>query len=239
MRETQPAVYPGLRLLAALLAGATLLHHGAAAAQDCPAARSAKQGFVLERNTNRMEVVFSEDRIVRTISRSSDGQTWLETTQFEGLFDLERLERGRRTVYRPKTDLARLFPLKVGGEMKADFDVEGAERQKTQSVTLTVKRSDTLYIGACKYEVFVIERRSTSRQYQQTDYYAPALRVVIGKEFNNRGTLNKYDRIRGPGRRSMRPFPIARNEARARPTPGLALACVARASMGLDPGYEA
>jgi hypothetical protein len=53
-------------------------------AQDCPTARSAPNGFVIERDQrSKTEVFVASDGIARTILRH-DGQTRLETTQFEG-----------------------------------------------------------------------------------------------------------------------------------------------------------
>src|SRR5436190_20571692 len=100
---------PRLMVLA-VASAAILIDARMAAAQDCPTAESATRGFVVERQErSKTEVLFAEPPIVRTIMRY-DGRTLLETTQFQGLFELDRLDRGRRAVFRPKTDLAALFP---------------------------------------------------------------------------------------------------------------------------------
>src|ERR1700732_4336761 len=75
----------------------------ATAAPDCPTASTARQGFIVERNCPPMEVIFAEDRLVRNILRSTTGETLLETTEFEGLFELDRIDHGRRTVSHPTT----------------------------------------------------------------------------------------------------------------------------------------
>jgi hypothetical protein len=68
------------------LVAAALLAPRIAAAQDCPTAKTAKHGFVVERNERQKSDVFHDDQgIVRTVMRY-DGTTMLETTQFEGLF---------------------------------------------------------------------------------------------------------------------------------------------------------
>ena len=182
---------------AAVLIGARI-----AAAQDCPTAESAARGFVVERQErSKTEVLFAEPPIVRTIMRY-DGKTLLETTQFQGLFELDRLDRGRRAVFRPKTDLAALFPLKVGNKATVEFEVEGSGRPATTVMQISVKGTDVLYIGACKYSVFKIDR-SESREgspsgFRGTDYYSPDLKLIIAKEYKDsdaRTTMIKYDRI--------------------------------------------
>src|SRR3954451_13881211 len=93
-----------------------------ALAQDCPSARDAKRGFVVERGDRQKSEIFHGDRgEVRSVMRYG-GTTLLETNSLEGLFQLERIDRGRRTVIKPRTDLARLFPIKPGQRLSADFD---------------------------------------------------------------------------------------------------------------------
>ena len=131
-----------------------------------------------------------------------NGAVFLETTQHEGLFQLDRLDNGRRTKYEPQTDLRALFPLKPGRKVDAKFNTESSGQQGTLSVELIVKASDALYIGACKYNVLKIER-SESRsseppRFVDTDYYSPVLKLVLAKEYreSNGGTHTiKYDRI--------------------------------------------
>jgi hypothetical protein len=173
-----------------------------AGAQDCPTATSAASGYVIEREGgSKTEVLFSDASTVRTIMRF-DGRVLLETSQFQGLFELERIDRGRRAVFKPKSDLAGLFPLKPGQTAKVEFDVEGTDRPSTAAVQISVKGVDTLTIGACKYNVLKIDR-SESRgggalQFRDTDYYAPDLKLVIAKEYrrdNQPSNMIKYDRI--------------------------------------------
>jgi hypothetical protein len=46
----------------------------------------------------------------------------LEVTLFQGLFELNRLDRGKRTTYRPKSDLAKTFPPAPGKKITAIFE---------------------------------------------------------------------------------------------------------------------
>jgi hypothetical protein len=174
----------------------------ATAAPDCPTASTARQGYFVERNSLPMEVVFAEDRVVRNILRSTTGQTLLETTAFEGLFELDRLDRGRRTVSHPTTKLDELFPLKVGKEITANFDIGDAPQTVKGKTVLRLKGKDALFIESCKYDVFVMDRSvgrgDSAPVFSSTDYYSPDLKLIVAKQFKNPdGTtlLNKFDKI--------------------------------------------
>jgi hypothetical protein len=173
-----------------------------AAAQDCPTAQSGKLGFVVERGEEQKSEVFHVgDGVIRTVMRYN-GTTVLETTQHEGLFQLDRLENGKRAKFEPQADLKKLFPLKPGRDVGAKFVTESAGRQGTASVDLAVKGTDVLYIGPCKYNVLKIERsesRSTDPpRFIDTEYYSPELKLILAREYreNNGGShIIKYDRI--------------------------------------------
>jgi hypothetical protein len=174
-----------------------------AGAQDCPTAQSGKAGFVLQRGDQQKTDVFHvEDGLVRTVTRAY-GTTWLETTQYQGLFELDRLDRGRRTKYEPQTDLQRLFPLKPGRTVKAAFKWESGSERGTLSIELAVKGADVVWIGPCKYDVLKIDRTESLNggppRFRDTDYYSSELRFSLAKEWRDsggRGThTNKYDRI--------------------------------------------
>jgi hypothetical protein len=174
----------------------------ATAAPDCPTASTARQGFIVERNRLPMEVVFAEDRLVRNILRSTTGETLLETTAFEGLFELDRVDRGRRTVSHPTTKLAELFPLKVGKEITANFDIGDAPQIVKGKTVLRLKGKDDLFIESCKYNVFVMDksvgRGDNAPVFINTDYYSPDLKLIIAKQYkepNGTSLLNKFDKI--------------------------------------------
>jgi hypothetical protein len=173
-----------------------------AAAQDCPTAESGKLGFVVERGDQQKSEVFHVGGgVIRSVMRYN-GTMVLETTQHEGLFQLDRLDNGRRAKFEPQTDLKKLFPLKPGRSVGAKFVSESNGRQATLSVDLAVKGADVLYIGPCKYNVLKIERsesRSTDPpRFVDTDYYSPELKLILAREYreSNGGTHTvKYDRI--------------------------------------------
>jgi hypothetical protein len=186
-------------LVAAMLCAFTATF---ALAQDCPTAQSGKAGFVVQRGElQKSEIFHADDGIVRTVMRYN-GTTLLETTQYQGLFQLDRLDNGRRTKYEPQTDLKSLLPLKPGRTVTAKFTSESDGQRGTLSVELAVKGTDVVYIGPCKYDVLKIDR-SESRgadapRFVDTDYYSPVLKLILAKEYreSSGGTQAiKYDRI--------------------------------------------
>ena len=180
---------------------------GHATAEDCPDARAGNAGYVVERGAGSRTEVFHDGHTVRTVVRYSGNQV-LETTQFEGLFDLDRIDRGRRTTFKPASELAKLFPLKVGQKAVVDFEVMNAGTSAKRTVRLNVVGTDELYIGSCKYKVLKIERSQSQdgkpMVFLEIDYYSPELKLIIAKEFKEgRGqtSLNKFDKIYLPANR--------------------------------------
>ncbi len=195
-----------MRALPALLCGLAVLQPLAAstamAAADCPNAATAQNGFTVERSHMPTEVAPAGDQLVRTVFRTASGTTLLETTTFAGLFELERIDRGRRSVFHPTTNLAALLPVKLGKTLTATFDKADAPQAPKTKVVLHVARTDTLFIEACKYGVFVIERSiglgAAAPVLVETDYYAPDLKLILAKEYKNPDGstyLAKFDKI--------------------------------------------
>lgn len=174
----------------------------AAAAQDCPAGPTVAAGFVVEREQrSKTEVFHVGDTNVRTILRYS-GRVLLKTTQYHGLFELERIDRGRRTVLRPTSDLSKIFPPNVGQKFSAKFEVTEGERRSARTIILSVRKLDSLHIGPCQYRVLLIDRSigydGGKPVFIETGYYSPVLKLVIAKEFKERDgrtTMTKFDRI--------------------------------------------
>ena len=173
-----------------------------AAANDCPDAKSATRPFIADRGHGwRLAVVHVDDTLVRTMLRSRDA-TLLETTEYQGLFQLDRIDRGRRRTLKPKGDLKSFFPVKVGKKIVAEFEAEESGKKFNTTIQLTVRKADTLFVGACKYAVFQIERSEAGASgplhFLNYDYYSPDLKLVIAKEYKNAGRANtwiKYDGI--------------------------------------------
>jgi hypothetical protein len=83
-----------IKALPTAFAITAFLSFDAAIAQDCPTAQTAQNGFVVERSERSKTEVFRDGATVRTVLRY-DGKMILETTLFEGLFQLDRIDRGR------------------------------------------------------------------------------------------------------------------------------------------------
>jgi hypothetical protein len=190
------------RALPALLCGLALVRPLAAMAADCPDASTAPNGFTIERNNMPTEVAPAGDQLVHTIFRTRNGTTMLETTTFAGLFELERIDRGRRSVFHPTVNLASLLPVKVGKTLTATFDAADAPQAPKTKIVLHVARTDSLFIESCKYSVFVIERSiglgGGAPVFAETDYYAPDLKLIVAKEYRNpdgSAFMAKFDKI--------------------------------------------
>jgi hypothetical protein len=191
----------GLCAALAALAAACLLSRPSAA-QDCPTAQSGARGFVVERNeSQKSEVYHAGDGIVRVVTRYG-GETLLETTLYEGLFLLERLDRGRRTKFDPRTELKTLFPLKPGAQLHAKFVTESDGNFGRLYVELDVRKPEDFFIGPCKYTVLRIDRLESRSavppQSVYADLYSPDLELVLGREYKHQDgqtQVIKYDRI--------------------------------------------
>jgi hypothetical protein len=186
-----------------IVTGVVLVTSSPVFAQSCPAAKNGKTGFVVARGDNQKSEIFHTDGgIVRTVMRYA-GTTQLETTQFEGIFQLDRLDRGRRMTIKPQTELSRLFPLKAGRNVLAKFDYVDASGRATQgTVSLVVKSADPIFIGPCKYSVLKIDRSESrgesAARYLYTEYYSPELKLILMKEYrdpDSKSRFVKYDRI--------------------------------------------
>jgi hypothetical protein len=171
-------------------------------AEDCPTAETGKGGFVVERgDLQKSEVFHLDDGIVRSVMRYN-GKVLLETTQYEGLFQLDRLDQGKSMTFEPQSELKKLFPLKPGQKVGAAFTSKSGDREGRLRVEFAVKGAADMYIGSCKYSVLQLERSESSSgappHFINTDDYSPVLKLILAKEYrgdNGPGDVIKYDRI--------------------------------------------
>jgi hypothetical protein len=189
----------------AVLGGTTfalIFASAGASAEDCPTAVKGRGAFVVERGEpSKTEVTFGDGAVVNAVFRF-EGKTLLETKQYEGLIQLERFDKGRRTIFKPRSDLSKLFPLTPKQQIGVQLDVsEEGIQPSIVTVDLRMTGTDSLTIGACKYDVLKFERieaRQNKKSEPVTEYYAPELKFVVAKEYRERDgrtTLIKYDRI--------------------------------------------
>ena len=124
-------------------------------------------------------------------------------TLYAGLILTEHVADGRRTTFKPRTDLKQLFPLQVGQRYRIDFDTQepGGEHRLLRTEYKVVGRNQ-LAIGECEYEVLRIDYSNRYGDgpltHTHTDLYAPEIKLVVGREFKQRdGTseIQKYDSL--------------------------------------------
>ena len=172
------------------------------AADDCPAAVAGRGTFTVERGEQlKTEVAFGDGARVRSVSRFRGG-VFLETEQYEGLIQIERTDKGRKSFFKPRSDLAQFFPLKPGQNISVELDVaEDGSEPAVATVDLRMMGTDTVAIGTCSYDVLKFERieaKSGKKTDPVIEYYAPELKFVVAKEYKERDgrtTLVKFDRI--------------------------------------------
>lgn len=201
LQQSRPCRTPHDITILFALAGLLAVIAHPAAAQSCPTAQSGARGFVVERNdAQKTEVFHAGEGVVRTVMRF-DGKVLLETKRYEGLFDLERVDRGNRIAFESRTELKTMFPLKPGQQASAKFITERDGNYGRLYVEIDVKGTEDLSIGPCKFSVLRIER-SESRsaappQFVYTELYSLDLKLVLGREYRKRGQLEivKFDRI--------------------------------------------
>lgn len=189
----RPAFLPLLLLV--------LSFHSAASAQDaCPSAIGSQGSYAIDRNGFPTEVSYDNTPVVRALLKQGS-RILQETTFHEGLFQLEQIYRGKRTVHTPKSDLDKAFPLKLRQKVAFLFETASGDSRYVTTVTLEATGSDRLSLGRCTYDVVKIARDEThgdSKRPQVVEYYSPELRFVIAKEHKERDgrlTLIKFDRI--------------------------------------------
>jgi hypothetical protein len=172
------------------------------AADECPAAIAGRGTFIVERGEQlTTEVTFGDGALVRSVSRNH-GAIYLEAEQYEGLIQISRLDKGHQAVFKPRSDLATLFPLKPRQNISVQLDVtEEGVAPWVATVDLKMIGADSIAIGACNYDVLKFERieaRSGNKSDPIVEYYAPELKFVVAKEYQERGgrtTVVKFDRI--------------------------------------------
>lgn len=170
-------------------------------ADDCPDAKSAEKGFFAERRGVKTEILQTNKTDVQQITRVGNNAV-LDITFYQGLFELDRLDRGRRTVMRPLHDLAKNYPPVTGKSSAAIFEIgEGADKV-IRSITLDVKKAETMTVGGCQLQVLRIEQKVAQGEAKATlreiMYYAPDLKFIVAKAWPERdGSMSmvKYDRI--------------------------------------------
>ncbi|GAB4373381.1 MAG: hypothetical protein Kow00114_35340 [Kiloniellaceae bacterium] len=168
------------------LALATVLGLGAAAAEAaCPSEANIAQGFAIDGGSATSEVRHIGAHFVQAKTRYPDGVVQTDLYH-DGLFAIARVsQRGATMMYQAGLEDWTL-EMKPGAKGSVTYIplVDAGPRAAT-TITLEVKGQETLKIGGCSFEVFVIAETHSSgqnsRQYDQI--YAPLLKFVIARRY--------------------------------------------------------
>jgi hypothetical protein len=197
-----------LRNLAALVP--LVLLATPAAADECPTAQTARQGYVLERQGARAEVRPQENHFVQVVNTFNGGKKQ-DAIYYRGLFLISRFDDTARAINVPVSDIRTLFPLEVKARRALTYaPAQPAKTGSLVSLELTVEKQEKLKIGDCEYQVLVIRNRHLNAEgrvtSEHTDFYSPDLGFTLAKRYDDTpgtSTTVQYERIRplNPGPR--------------------------------------
>jgi hypothetical protein len=111
------------------------------AAAQCPSAQNPREPYALGVGEESVSEIYRLDTgETRVVSRYK-GSTVVEQTLFQGLIRIEHIDRGRRTVYTPRDNLSKLFPLiheniDHEGSPPARCDVPARDRSLGRSLSI-------------------------------------------------------------------------------------------------------
>lgn len=184
-------------LLISVLAG------GGAYADDCPDARTARGGFVLERPGVRTEVRQSKEQVT-IVTNKFTGET--PQTQFlvRGLIEVFRTSSTGQHVALPMADLRKAFPLKEGKEQEVSWLGLDPKNQRIEPTSMSVKVTgkETIRLGDCLYDVLAVRQVLTDGDGEVLDarvsLYSPDLQAVLARRYDE-GTAQEatvaYEKI--------------------------------------------
>ncbi len=171
--------------VAGMVLGVALGLAPAAAEAVCPSAANIAKGFAIDGGSATSEVRHIGDHFVQARTRYPDGVVQTDLYH-DGLLAIARVsQRGATMMYQAGLEDWSL-EMKPGAKGSVTYIplVDAAPRAET-TIALEVKGKETLQIGACSLEVFVIaETRSSgnsSRHYEQL--YAPLLKFVVARRY--------------------------------------------------------
>ncbi len=178
-----------------------------ARADDCPNARTAKLGFVLERHGARAEVRPASDHFVHVRNIYSGGKQQ-DVIYYRGFFPVSRFDDTARSINIPVSDIRSVFPLEA--KVKRALTYASAEPDRVgalRSIEITVSGQERLELGSCSYDVLVVRNRTLNAEGrllgEHTDLYSPELGFILAKRYDENGgrlTTVKYQSIRPLGR---------------------------------------
>ena len=173
------------RGIAGMMLGVALGLAPATAEAACPSEANIAQGFAIDGGSATSEVRHIGDHFVQAKTRYPDGVVQTDLYH-DGLFAIARVsQRGATMMYQAGLQDWSL-EMREGAKGSITYIplVDAGPRAET-TITLEVKGKETLTIGACSFEVFVIaETHGSGQNSQQYDQiYAPLLKFVIARRY--------------------------------------------------------
>lgn len=176
-------------------------------AAQCPDAKTAKQGFILERQGTRSEVRQASEHFVHVTNLYPSGGKQ-DVIYYKGLLPISRFDETTRSISIPVSDLRTIFPLTLKSRRAVTYAPATPNKVGSLiSLELTVTGQEKLELGPCSYEVYAVHNRYLTSDgkttSQHTDLYSPALGFLLGKRYEETGgvqTVVKYQSIKPLGR---------------------------------------
>ncbi|MGO4388234.1 hypothetical protein AB4Y85_11910 [Microvirga sp. 2YAF29] len=174
-----------------------------ALAGTCPDAKTAKQGFVLERQGTRAEVRQASDHFVQVTNHYPGGKKQ-DVIYYKGLLPISRFDETTQSISIPVSELRTIFPLALKARRAVTYAPATPSKVGALiSLELTVTGMEEVELGPCTYEAYAVHNRYLNADgkttSEHTDLYSPELGFLIGKRYHERNgaqTLVKYQSIR-------------------------------------------
>lgn len=170
------------------------------AALACPVVGS-QASITLERSDSTTEINLKPPLTISD-TRFRSGAT-VKATYYQGLIELDRVQRDLTLVVRPKTPLDSFFPIKPNSTFRFDSESgeDGKEMRRT-TTELTVLGARRFAIGDCILNVWLIERRvpglHNEMRLDLTYYYSSDFKFIVAREYparNGRLDIVTYNRV--------------------------------------------
>ncbi|MCG7394451.1 hypothetical protein MHY87_16220 [Microvirga sp. ACRRW] len=174
-----------------------------ALANNCPNAKTAKQGFVLERQGTKAEVRPASDHFVHVTNLYPNGKKQ-NVIYYKGLFQVSRTDDTAQSISIPVSDVRTIFPLALKARRAVTYaPATPSTVGALVSLELMVTDQEEIELGPCAYEVFAVHHRYLNADgkttSEHTDLYSPDLGFVLAKRYPNKNgsqTLVRYDSIK-------------------------------------------
>ncbi len=166
-----------------------MLSAGDAHAAQCVDAKSAKEGFVLERPGIHSEFRPAAGGMI-SVANKYESQSPQTQFLFGGLIEVFRDSKTGQMAMIPLSDMRKLFPLQTGAKSKTLFVRLASNKQPkgTETVAIAVQGKETFRLGDCKYNVLNVKQTITNEAGETLDeytaLYAPDLQAVLAKRYD-------------------------------------------------------